>query len=143
METNYKHLLEEALEFEDYVYGVLLKNGIVSVPHVSQKYQLTGENRGGFEIKHDLMAKKTGNLYIEIAEKSVATRENYFPSGIYREDNGWLYIIGDYNFPLFIFCKTSLKILHKQKRFVETKTPTSMGFLLPVAIGKKYAAKII
>lgn len=139
--------------YEDFVIDELYKIGLPIVGYKSKAYQyLVGENRIGFEIKFDERLKKTGNLYIEIAEKSHPDNKDYVPSGIYRKDNSWLWAIGNREY-IYIFGKNILNLLHTPKRYqeVENKTKTSKGFLLPTEKSKllhkgdaeKYALKII
>ena len=92
--------------------------------------QLKGENREGVEIKFDSKMKDTGNVYIETAEKSSKNKDNYFPSGIYRQDNSKWYWIGDYA-KAFVFEKVVLqKVDNNEFRHVEIST--SKGFLIPI-----------
>lgn len=142
--TYYKEKLEGALEFQDFVLSTLHANGLSVVQFSSKKYQIEhGETSGGIEIKHDEMYKKTGNLYIEIAEKAHPSNKNYAYSGIYRNDNSWLYAIGDYE-TFFIFAKSTLKLLHRSKthEYQRKEIPTSKGFLLPHKDAEKFAAKV-
>ncbi len=89
----------------------------------------------GAEIKRDGKFRETGNLYIEVAEKAHPNNGNYVPSGICREDNSWLYIIGDEK----TFYVLSPKILRMMTgRYKHVQTPTSKGFLLPVRDAEKY-----
>ncbi len=81
--------------------------------------------------------KDTGNLYIEIAEKSRPDMPRYTPSGIYRKDNTFLYLVGDKE-QAFLFAKEQLKILYENKTtwsskgIRERETPTSRGFTFPI-----------
>jgi hypothetical protein len=139
----YKKKLNQGLEYQDFISDIFYENGIIIVAYSSKCYQNErGENRIGIEIKNDAQFEKTGNIYIEIAEKSNPKNESYVMSGIYRNDNSWLYAIGNYKI-IFIFGKETLKILHKLSRYKEVKTPTSKGFLIPNKDAKKYALKII
>ena len=142
--TYYGEKLESALAFQDFVLSTLHADGLTVVQFSSKKYQVEhGETSGGIEIKHDEMYKKTGNLYIEIAEKSHPNNSNYVLSGIYRADNSWLYAIGDYE-TFFIFAKSILKLLHKSKthEYESKEIATSKGFLLPHKDAEKFAAKV-
>lgn len=119
--------------------------GLAVVQYTSRVYQqLVGESKTGVEIKHDENYAKSTNLYIEIAEKAQPRAGAFAPSGIYRSDNTWLYVIGDYN-TIFIFPKTLLRALHKANRYRELtiRTGTSQGYLLPHADAVKYAAQIL
>jgi|1_EtaG_2_1085319.scaffolds.fasta_scaffold05536_4 hypothetical protein len=137
----YKTKLEGALLFQDFVVDILMSQlSFVVALYGSKAYQQSvGESRTGVEIKHDEKFCDTGNLYIEIAEKSRPREGAYTTSGIYRDDNSWLWVIGDYD-TLFIFGKRFLQLLHKSERYrtIENNTKTSRGFLLPREDAMKY-----
>jgi len=138
MTPYYKEKLEQGLYFQDYVIELLYKNGIPLISYSSKEYQnMIGENKAGIEIKNDNNFRKTGNLYIEIAEKSNAENISFVSSGIYRNDNTWLYLIGDIN-KIYVLSKKQLKILHQSKKYKEVETQTSKGFLLPLIEVEKY-----
>jgi hypothetical protein len=65
---------EEALKYQDFVVDLLLKEiGLAVTNYSSRYYQLKyGENKQGIEIKLDLRMTDTGNVSIEVAEKSRA-----------------------------------------------------------------------
>ena len=133
--------LEEAQEFEDFVYNLLYHEGIPVVGFNSKKYQFArGENMAGIEIKHDKKYEKTGNLYIETAEKRYPGNPEYAPSGINRGDNSWLYLIGDYNI-IYIFPVKYLKRWEGGFRAVEITT--SRGYLMPENIAIQRSIKIL
>ena len=135
--------LEEGQEFEDFVYNLLYKEGIPVVGFNSQKYQFAkGENMAGIEIKHDKIYEKTGNIYIETAEKRYPDNPEYEPSGINRGDNSWLYLIGDYNI-IYIFPVKYLKMWQNTDRFVRKEIETSQGYLIPKNVAEKGAIKIL
>ena len=138
MTDYYKEKLQQGLYFQDYVVELLYKNGIPLISYSSKEYQnMIGENKAGIEIKNDMNFRKTGNLYIEIAEKSKAENERFVKSGIYRNDNTWLYLIGDKE-TVFVLSKKQLQILHQKKKYREVEIATSRGFLLPVADAEKF-----
>ena len=148
-ELNYYKQLADGNEYQDFVAEKLYEMGIAVISYASKKYQYTvGENRCGFEIKHDKKLAETGNLYIEIAEKNKASNKSFIPSGIYRNDNTLLYIIGDYN-KIFIFDKKRLRTIYEGKyyekingRYVEIGT--SQGFLIPADYAEEnIAIKVI
>lgn len=148
MTEYYKEKLEQGHEYQDFVTEKLYEVGMPIIGYSSKKYQhMIGENKCGFEIKFDNRLKDTGNLYIEIAEKSNKDKKSYYPSGIYRSDNTWLYIIGNYEI-IFIFSKKQLRALYEnennKKFFVRKQTDTSKGFLIPAKYAEeKLAIKII
>lgn len=137
----YKNKLEEGLEFQDVVTSALYQRGIVIVGYASRRYQQEkGENLLGAEIKRDGRFRDTGNLYFEVAEKSHPDNPRYIDSGIMRHDNSWLYVIGDEQC-IYIFPTVYLRKLAGRYRPVET--PTSRGFLMPVAEAEKYCIRRI
>lgn len=142
----YKAKLESAKIFQDFVvdsaWNLL---GLAIVQYSSRVYQgIVGESRTGVEIKHDEKFNKTRNLWIEIAEKARPREGPYVASGIYRDDNTWLYCIGDYD-TIFVFPKTLLRALHGSRRWpvFENNTRTSEGFLLTENEAERYAAAIL
>lgn len=136
---HYQDMLEVGMKFQDHVARTLYKYGIVVVGYTSRLYQEKhGENMLGAEIKRDGKFRETGNLYIELAEKSHPDNASFVSSGISRKDNSWLYVIGDEK-TLYIFSIKYLQKLSSRYRFVET--PTSRGFLLPLAEAEKYCLR--
>jgi len=143
MNSYYEEKLKQGLEYQDFVSEQLYQIGLPIFNYASKKYQIQrGENKLGIEIKFDDKYKTTGNLYVELAEKSKKENECFILSGINRNDNCWLYIIGDYE-TIYIFTKRQLKELYKINHYIEKEIPTSKGFLLPKTDAEKYAAKII
>lgn len=144
MTEYYKECLEKGLKYQDFITEILLiELGICLSSYASKKYQqCKGENIQGFEIKFDDKFKETGNIYIEVKEKSNSNNENYVKSGIYRNDNTWLYLIGNYN-TLYIFSKSHLKLMHEKKKYEEKIIPTSKGFIIPEIDCDKYCIKKI
>ena len=142
-EDVYKPQMEESDEFEDYALDILMKKlGIMVRSYKSRKYQMeVGENTGGFEIKLDKESSNTGNLYIETDEKSDPGNDKYVKSGIYRNDNTIIYLIGNYEC-FWMFDKNILRRLVENKKtncaHIENTTKTSWGYLLPTDIADKY-----
>lgn len=133
-EVYYKVKFEEALFYQDFVVDVLLKElGFAVTQYASRQYQCTvGESRQGVEIKHDWQYAKTGNLFIEVGEKAKPRPGPFAPSGIRRDDNSWLYVIGDYN-TIFGYSITILRLLQDSGNYPSfiIDRGTSIGFLLP------------
>jgi hypothetical protein len=130
MISYYKEKLEQGLAYQDFVDNELYNVGLPVVNFGSRNYQQkVGENRAGIEIKYDARFRETGKFYIEVAEKADPNNPSFVMSGIYRQDNSWLYLIGDYQ-SIFIFSKLQLQKIHK--RYKEVEISTSKGFLLPV-----------
>lgn len=137
----YAKQLEVGLVFQDVVARELYQRGIVVVTYASRRFQIQhGENMLGAEIKHDDKFRGTGNLYIETAEKSHPDRPDYVPSGIHRNDNSWLFVIGDEG-TIYIFSTKYLRWL--EKRYQHRETPTSRGFLMPLSEAEKYSLRRI
>jgi len=133
----------EGIEFQDFVCIKLAEENIILQNMASKKYQYAiGENLQGWEIKLDNLCTQTNRLSIEIAEKSKADNPVWVNSGIYRNDNSWLYIQGNMNV-IFIFAKKILVGLHKSKKYEEAEIPTLRKFYLPMQDAKKYCAKYI
>lgn len=145
MTEYYKGKLEAGLEYQDFIAEQLRKGNpcIIVGPYSSKKYQNEfGESMSGIEIKYDMRMKETGNLYFEVAEKSNAELPDYTASGIMRDDNTWLYLIGDYE-RAFLFSKKQLKNIYSQEQYYpqrgirKIQTPTSIGFTYPIDIARK------
>lgn len=139
-------------EYQDYIVEYLSKNmGIAISLFQSKKYQYKiGETVQGVEIKYDARStgdctynecKPSGNVGIEVAEKTKASNNNFIDSGIYRNDNTWLYIVGNYHCA-WIFSKNLLRILHNSGKYKTIATlPTIKTMLLPIKDADKYCAK--
>ncbi len=142
----YAAKLESAKLYQDFVVDAAWTMlGLAIVQYSSMIYQQSiGESRTGVEIKHDEKFSKTRNLWIECAEKARQRTGPYIPSGIYRTDNTWLYVIGDYD-SIFFFSKTLLRGLHESGKWPlrENNTKTSEGFLLREMEATRYAAAIL
>ena len=149
----HKDPLNIGQEYQDFIVEQSAKElGITISIFQSKKYQFArGESLQGVEIKYD--ARSTGdctyyectatnNVAIEIAEKTNANNYTYCPSGIYRDDNSWLYIVGNYDCA-WIFAKTTLILLHKAatKPYRINELPTLKSMLLPISHADKYCAK--
>lgn len=137
MNEYYSGKLMQGEEYQDFITDYLRKMTpcIIMMNYASRKYQYEhGESANGIEVKYDGKLQETGNLYIEFAEKSDPYLQNYTPSGIMRDDNSWLYLIGDYE-QAFIFSKKHLQELYEDyrnnKQSLEIRMKdTSQGFLL-------------
>jgi hypothetical protein len=137
----YQDKLQEGLEFQDVVTKALYERGIIVIGYASRRFQVEqGENMLGAEIKRDGNFRKTGNLYIETAEKADPNNEVYVASGIYRKDNSWLFVIGDEK-TIYIFSTKYLRMLEKQ--FLKKEIPTSKGYLMPLDKAEKYCIRRI
>lgn len=146
----YEKMLIEGQKFQDFACKLFYENGIPLVMYQSQKMQLYGENMAGIEIKFDDKMADTGNLFIEYQEKTHPDNPNYVHSGILRDDNSWLYAIGNYTV-IYVFSKKRLRTAFNAKSIdgnhiyprVESGIKTSFGFLMPVQVAEKAADKIL
>ena len=148
-ENNSGHIdsFEVGNEFQDFVCIELAKQGIILQNINSKKFQFNvGENLQGFEIKYDARCTgdrgttATNQLSIEIAEKTRADNSKFVPSGIYRNDNSWLYIQGNFK-TFWIFSKKLLILLHFSRRYKEHELPTIKKFYLPLEDADSFCAK--
>jgi|SRR3989344_2014014 len=146
----YKEKLQLSFEFEEFLEDFFKqKYGLDLHPFITPEEQYyKGENEAGIEIKHDMVYKKTGNLYIEYAEKSKEDNSSWIDSGIKKEDNSTYFLIGDFD-QFWIFKKQRLlEIFDEEKRLKkEGKTSprhikfivklTSLGFIYPIRYAEK------
>ncbi|MEW6016479.1 MAG: hypothetical protein AB1760_00230 [Pseudomonadota bacterium] len=135
---------EDGLEFQDFVADTLCRElGLAISNFSSRRYQYRfGENKQGIEIKLDRRMLETGNVSIEVGEKSRASNANYVPSGILRNDNSWLYVQGNREM-FFIFSKKRLVDLYNTNRYRVDELPTIRRFLMPLADAMKHAEKVM
>lgn len=142
--SSYGENFEKGMEFQDFVMLTLQKRGLYVQIFSSKKYQYSiGESFQGIEIKLDREFMKYGRLSIEIAEKTKAENKIWVPSGIYRNDNTWLYVQGNENI-FYVFMKHQLITLHKSGKF---ETGESFGtirkFYLPIERADKIGYKFL
>ena len=133
--TYYQDKLEEGQAFERFVGEELARYGIVLRPYRTFREQVEfGENELGLEIKRDGEVHRTGNLWVEIEEKTYPTDPEWITSGIYRPDNSRWYGIGDEQ-QFYVFTKPTLQGLHRLGLYTVrlNHRRTSRGFLMPVA----------
>lgn len=137
---------EQGAQYQDFIADVLASQcGISLNAYSSKKYQFErGESASGIEVKFDDRMRETGNVYIEIAEKSHPEIDDYTPSGVCRNDGSWLYLIGDYEKAL-LMSKNQLRMMVEKDdvslsklRIRKVQTPTSIGYLFPVEYCKKW-----
>ncbi len=140
--AEYRKKLVAGLEYQDFVVECLYAAGLPIISYSSKRYQtLIGENKAGLEIKFDRRFRTTHNFWIETAEKSRPDNPRWVPSGIFRDDNTWLYLMGDY-VEIFVFAKRQLRWLYEwdtdgRPHYPRKDIPTSRGFLLPVDDARK------
>jgi len=136
--------MNEGVRYQNYIAGVIKEElGFDIGLYESEWEQLQyGESEAGFEIKYDMIYKDSGNLWIETAEKTAPSNAEYVPSGVFRNDNSWIYAIGNYDI-LYMFSKKELKRLAKIREIEENNMKTSKGFLLSKEDAEYHSAKII
>lgn len=142
----YQSQLREGQEYQDFITRLLLqRKGIVLMQTVSRSCQNSiGETLSGYEIKYDKEYHRTGNLWIEVAEKASIREGPYAKSGIYRDDNAFMWVIGDRQ-NVFVILK-KLLIAEAEAistRIIENKLKTSKGFTLPGSRAKRLSAMVI
>ena len=141
MTPEYERNLERGLNYQYWVkqmFPKVYKNRSITY-YEGKQNQLKGESLEGIEVKLDEVSHSTGRVYIEVAEKSNSNNATYVPSGIYREDNTKLYLVGNYSI-WFIFSKRHLRWLDKlDPPFIlrVNPIPTSKGFCIPIINAKK------
>lgn len=150
--TYHTNTLEIGQEFQDFIVERMAKDMGISISlYQSKKYQFDkGESLQGVEIKYDARStgdctykqcKASGNVAIEVAEKSKPSMPSFTPSGIYRRDNTWLYIVGNYQCA-WVFSKKTLQLMHASGIYNIAQTlPTLQTMLLPIADADKYCSK--
>jgi len=146
MTKNYKEKLKIGKEYEAFVCKLLKEriNLEITVFENKEDQYNIGESKQGFEIKFDNKHKETGNLFIEVEEKSNQNNPNYVKSGILRNDNSWALLIGNRE-KIYFFGINTLKLLYESKKFrtIEIKEKTAKGFLLNEKHIEKYSEKTI
>lgn len=143
METG-EERLEKGREYQDFLSQVLLQYGIVLTNFSSASYQDKGENVQGWEIKLDTNFQKTGNLYFEThgTWNEYGPNPNWVERGILKNDNTWLYFIGDFD-KLFIISKKQLIAIYNHlEKYYEfgvkvVSTNRSKGFVCPISFLRK------
>jgi hypothetical protein len=141
LHAKYIDNLKEAQEFESFASDAMA-HGLCILPVVyrSKHFQTThGESLTGIEFKLDKKFRDSGNIYVETAE-SWHERVSKKPSGIYHEKLPWLFVIGDFS-TFWIFATRCLQRQHESGSYRSVETSTSDGFLLPVVVADKIAAK--
>ena len=131
---NYQKLLKESQEFVNYWLGIIQRRMCLKLTPVDsenlQKAVLC-DTQEGFEFKYDRKFKETGNFWIEIEEKRDPSQEKYVLSGILREDNAWMYCIGNYDELFFLPKRTLISLYNSGKvKTMDNNEKTSRGFLI-------------
>ena len=128
--SEYDDLLVKGEEFQDWISRRLLMHGVLVQYRMGKEAQRNGESWGGIEVKLDTRWPETGNLYIETGE-TLYPGAPKLQSGIRREDNTWLWVIGNYE-GYWALAKKQLVMLYVKSNLHIVSTDTSEGMLLPV-----------
>lgn len=143
---------EIGLEFQDFVMIKLIELMGFNISYFqSKKYQFQyGESLQGIEIKYDARCtgdctyyknNPTGNVVIECFEKTHKDNPKWIPSGILRNDNTWLYVVGNHD-QIWIFSKKRLKNLYDANRYGCTQTlDTVKNMLMPISHADAHCEK--
>lgn len=110
-----KAKLDEGARFEQFVHDLVNPWGLTFWVNSDPIFQKTkGESFQGCEVKLDAGCVKYGHLSIEIAEKSHPSNPDWVASGIFKADNSWAYIQGNYEM-VFVFSKKWLLRYYAEK----------------------------
>ena len=148
----HENSLETGLQFQDFITEKFpqIMGFNISV-FQSKKYQMEkGESVQGVEIKYDARStgdctyyknKATNNVGIEVFEKTSKNRKAWVKSGILRDDNTWLYVVGNYH-QAWLFSKKRLVELYKDGRYNVVQTlPTIKTMLMPIKQADRHCEK--
>lgn len=142
LHANYLSNLEQAKEFEDFVFDTMMhERRLVVGGYKSRHYQvLHGESVTGVEVKMDREFRNTGNLFIETMERSSVSDE-WKPAGIYHDSDPWLLVIGDFSM-FWVIAIQTLRNIHETGvcKEVENRSETAKGFLLAVCKADRHKA---
>jgi len=136
MNERYRSDLQAGLQFQDFVMHQFYKIGIPLCFYNAVQNQVTrGENMQGIEVKYDRRYQTTGNLFIEVRERS-SPQSTWHAAGIMRDDC-WGFAIGDYQKIWFLSTKL-LRYLYLSDKYKTVTTETSVGFLLPIPVAERW-----
>ncbi len=151
LSPSYAALLDKGDTFAAFAAAQLKPFGYEVGLYLTQHEQYNvGESRMGLEIKFDDQLAHTGNVYIEMAEKTRAGNREFVASGICRHDNTLLYGIGNKG-EFYIFGKRTLQRVHEAfdrglvpalKDYAKRATATSQGFTLRRWLAASYAERM-
>jgi len=146
MTLSYEENLRLGKEYEQFVTEKLQAVLGWTLTRFHTKWtQLRGENKEGIEIKYDRLMQKFKRIYIEVAEKTNSSNTKFAPSGIMRDDNSKMLVIGDYD-KAYIFDIIDLRLMYKKRPkwlYYPQPTKTSMGFCIPLSQARKLAAYVV
>ena len=138
---------ERGEEYQDFLTQYMIRNhGIPLNLYSSKKYQFEyGEGASGIEVKFDAMSEKYGNWYIETEHKTSPEQPDWRPGGVMRNDNAWLYLIGNSE-QAMLMSKRQLRLViqHKSDEYKLThgikfkEIATSRGYAFPISYCKGF-----
>ena len=137
----YQAKLAEGHAFEFYIYEQFLDRVGIEIVKLPGGHHNLGENYEGIEVKYDAKMHSTGNVYVEVAEKSHPDKPKYFPSGIMRADNSHMVVIGNFK-EAFLFGKSQLVALVNERPYRYAQKATSLGYLMPLAEAREHAEMV-
>ena len=142
----YAEKLKQGLDYESFVKAIIANELFIDIDfYKTYEDQINqGESKQGIEIKFNSEINKYNSIWIEIKERSRTDRP-YNWSGIYRNDNTWLFVCGDYK-QIYIMSKKYLRMLHKTiylNKVKEISRHTSIGFRMMLPEVNKYCIKKI
>lgn len=142
-----RNSVQSGYEYQDFVLEQCMNIGLVLTYFQSRKYQFERGEGKIAEVKLDTNCTSRGSnkprrLSIEVAEKSRKDNAEFVPSGIYKDDETWLYIQGNWNI-IYIFARKDLIALHRTGRYEEHTEPTLRGFFLEAEEARDVALKVI
>jgi hypothetical protein len=140
-DDHYTAKLAEGAAFEFYIYEQFLDRVGIEIVKLPRGQHNLGENYEGIEVKYDAKMHSTGNVYVEVAEKSHPSKPSYFPSGVMRADNTHLVCIGNYK-EAFLFGKAQLVALVNERPYRYVQKSTSLGYLMPLAEAREHAEMV-
>jgi hypothetical protein len=139
----FRQQLEDGQAYQDFIAQRLARHGIILNNFQSRDMQRQhGENMLGLEIKYDKKFQTTQRLWIECAEKYTPGQALWGASGIDRQDQSWLFGIGDYA-QFFLFSKRTLRRFRDRTHpaIIENDRHTSRGFLLALDLARAIAER--
>lgn len=138
---HYQAKLAEGMAFEFYIYEQFLDRVGIEIVKLPGGHHNFGENYEGIEVKYDAKMHSTGNVYLEVAEKSRPGKPKFYPSGVMRADNSHFYLIGNYR-EAFLFGKAQLVALVNERPYRYVQKATSLGYLMPLAEARTHAEMV-
>ena len=135
--------------FEIYIDCLFREKGLDIGLYYGRDPQYRGETAAGIEIKRDMMARKTGNLYIEYAGRHSSAGQ-WVASGVLKSDNSRFFLMGDIGW-YYALRRTDLLALYRSLtgapprpvpagvRLAKAKRGTSLGFLVPTGLAERMA----